>query len=381
MHPRCRQVPPTLSFSTDGHLDSPADAAYSAAAYPPGPPPMTTRSNCSAVRDDLSGVDKRAHGSGRRRGPVPSRAVVGAGTAGQADEREAQAVRRPHGREQRTSGGAVEGRRCRTSRGSGHAAVLETGARLLEPPTARSVKLGSGIGGPVAPARPAPLDLADRRRPVTDAADDLDLHDHRRWPTALSWPEHLDASGRLRSEIAEELDPARRPGSPGRTGARPRSASGCSRRRRLRTPGARPVVALVPGPTGVDARVGAWQNPQAMGLRDIGKRLRASVDELDNVRLQGRFVGRSSNRSKGCRCARRRSGSAARSPGCASRPARARRRSRSPSATAPARPTVVFTGRRARRHGAQPGDRLRGRRPRASGASTVLLNPAYTLLP
>ena len=29
-----------------------------------------------------------------------------------------------------------------------------------------------------------------------------------------------------------------------------------------------------------------------MGLRDIGKRLRASVDELDNVRLQGRFVGK-----------------------------------------------------------------------------------------
>jgi hypothetical protein len=28
-----------------------------------------------------------------------------------------------------------------------------------------------------------------------------------------------------------------------------------------------------------------------MGLRDIGKRLRATVEELDSARLQGRFVG------------------------------------------------------------------------------------------
>ena len=30
----------------------------------------------------------------------------------------------------------------------------------------------------------------------------------------------------------------------------------------------------------------------SMGLRDIGKRLKASVEELDNARLQGRFVGK-----------------------------------------------------------------------------------------
>ena len=35
MQPRCRQVPPTFSFSTIATV-SPADAAYSAAAYPPG---------------------------------------------------------------------------------------------------------------------------------------------------------------------------------------------------------------------------------------------------------------------------------------------------------------------------------------------------------
>ncbi len=29
-----------------------------------------------------------------------------------------------------------------------------------------------------------------------------------------------------------------------------------------------------------------------MGLRDIGKRLKASVDDLDNSRLQSRFVGK-----------------------------------------------------------------------------------------
>jgi hypothetical protein len=29
-----------------------------------------------------------------------------------------------------------------------------------------------------------------------------------------------------------------------------------------------------------------------MGFRDIGKRLKASVEELDNARLQGRFVGK-----------------------------------------------------------------------------------------
>ena len=43
MQPRLRQVPPTLSRSTNA-TDRPADAPYSAAAYPPGPPPTTTRS-------------------------------------------------------------------------------------------------------------------------------------------------------------------------------------------------------------------------------------------------------------------------------------------------------------------------------------------------
>src|SRR5215213_2159039 len=52
MHPRCRQVPPTLSFSTTA-TDMPAPAAYRAAAYPPGPPPTTTRSNSSATNPSL----------------------------------------------------------------------------------------------------------------------------------------------------------------------------------------------------------------------------------------------------------------------------------------------------------------------------------------
>ncbi len=61
MQPRCRQVPPTFSFSTIATL-SPADAAYSAAAYPPGPPPSTTRSKSlahPAVRGIRPGSDFR----------------------------------------------------------------------------------------------------------------------------------------------------------------------------------------------------------------------------------------------------------------------------------------------------------------------------------
>src|SRR4051794_21081226 len=48
MHPRTKHVPPNVSISTTAQL-RPAEAPYSAAAYPPGPPPITTRSNCSAV--------------------------------------------------------------------------------------------------------------------------------------------------------------------------------------------------------------------------------------------------------------------------------------------------------------------------------------------
>ncbi len=48
MQPRTRHVPPNVSISTTAQL-RPAEAPYSAAAYPPGPPPITTRSNCSAV--------------------------------------------------------------------------------------------------------------------------------------------------------------------------------------------------------------------------------------------------------------------------------------------------------------------------------------------
>jgi hypothetical protein len=43
IQPRCRQVPPMVSRSTIAIL-SPAEAPYSAAAYPPGPPPSTTTS-------------------------------------------------------------------------------------------------------------------------------------------------------------------------------------------------------------------------------------------------------------------------------------------------------------------------------------------------
>src|SRR5438045_4397293 len=48
MQPRWRHVPPTLSISTTA-TDMPAAAPYRAAAYPPGPPPITTRSNFSAM--------------------------------------------------------------------------------------------------------------------------------------------------------------------------------------------------------------------------------------------------------------------------------------------------------------------------------------------
>ena len=43
MQPRCRQVPPTLSFSISA-TRLPSSAARSAQAYPPLPPPSTTMS-------------------------------------------------------------------------------------------------------------------------------------------------------------------------------------------------------------------------------------------------------------------------------------------------------------------------------------------------
>src|SRR3954454_24170366 len=48
MQPTCRQVPPTLLFSMMA-MSRPADAPYSAAAYPPGPPPMMATSWCVAT--------------------------------------------------------------------------------------------------------------------------------------------------------------------------------------------------------------------------------------------------------------------------------------------------------------------------------------------
>ena len=78
MHPRLRHVPPRASSSTIATL-TPADAAYRAAEYPPGPPPMMTRSNCSAVGITSLGLAARSaptcpvHGSARGsgRGPPP----------------------------------------------------------------------------------------------------------------------------------------------------------------------------------------------------------------------------------------------------------------------------------------------------------------------
>jgi len=133
-------------------------------------------------------------------------------------------------------------------------------------------------------------------------------------------------------------------------------------------------------PTEVDAGVGAWQNPQAMGLRDIGKRLRASVDELDNVRLQGRFVGKELQPIEGLplRAPVRVGGEVTRM--------RITPRSGTPALEVVVSDgtgdlTVVFTGRRS------IGGMGNGRGVLFEGVAhqergrTVLLNPAYTLLP
>ncbi len=54
----------------------------------------------------------------------------------------------------------------------------------------------------------------------------------------------------------------------------------------------------------------------AMGLRDLGKRLRATVEELDDERLHDRFAGLGLTPIGEARRAARRCGSAARSNGC-----------------------------------------------------------------
>src|ERR1700694_2845056 len=52
MHPRCRQVPPTFSFSMTATL-RPSWAPRMAPTYPAEPPPMTATSNASsAIRND-----------------------------------------------------------------------------------------------------------------------------------------------------------------------------------------------------------------------------------------------------------------------------------------------------------------------------------------
>ncbi len=77
MHPRFRQVPPSASFSMRATC-MPAEAAYSAAAYPPGPPPMTTRSNDSLTAATVSG---RPTGHAQRDGAPASRGAVTDGRA------------------------------------------------------------------------------------------------------------------------------------------------------------------------------------------------------------------------------------------------------------------------------------------------------------
>jgi hypothetical protein len=117
-----------------------------------------------------------------------------------------------------------------------------------------------------------------------------------------------------------------------------------------------------------------------MGLRDIGKRLRASVDELDNVRLQGRFVGKELQPIQGLplRAPVRVGGEVTRM--------RITPRSGSPALEVVVSDgtgdlTVVFTGRRS------IGGMGNGRGVLFEGVAhqergrTVLLNPAYTLLP
>lgn len=117
-----------------------------------------------------------------------------------------------------------------------------------------------------------------------------------------------------------------------------------------------------------------------MGLRDIGKRLRASVEELDNVRLQGRFVGKELLPIEGLplRAPVRVGGEVTRM--------RITPRSGTPALEVVVSDgtgdlTVVFTGRRSiGGMGNGRGVLFEGVAHRERGR-TVLLNPAYTLLP
>jgi hypothetical protein len=117
-----------------------------------------------------------------------------------------------------------------------------------------------------------------------------------------------------------------------------------------------------------------------MGLRDIGKRLRASVDELDHVRLQGRFVGKELQPIEGLplRSPVRVGGEVTRM--------RITPRSGTPALEVVVSDgtgdlTVVFTGRRSiGGMGNGRGVLFEGVAHRERGR-TVLLNPAYTLLP
>src|SRR6476659_3259930 len=51
MQPMFRQVPPNCPRLSTHALFSPSWPARMAALYPPGPPPMMTTSNCSAMSD------------------------------------------------------------------------------------------------------------------------------------------------------------------------------------------------------------------------------------------------------------------------------------------------------------------------------------------
>ena len=76
MQPTCRQVPPTLFFSTTP-TSRPALAPYRAAAYPPGPPPMTIASCAESLTEPPNLPSLSAtlpgHGAFRTRPSGPAR--------------------------------------------------------------------------------------------------------------------------------------------------------------------------------------------------------------------------------------------------------------------------------------------------------------------
>ncbi len=51
MHPRNRQVPPSFPSASTRTTSIPSSAARNAAAYPPGPPPITTSCVCIRISD------------------------------------------------------------------------------------------------------------------------------------------------------------------------------------------------------------------------------------------------------------------------------------------------------------------------------------------